>query len=45
MLAIGGVDAANQLVKSIYVYEQAINSWKAIGEMLSDRRSLYGRPS
>ena len=41
MLAIGGVDAANQSMKSIYVYEQATNSWKAIGEMLSERHSCF----
>ena len=42
VLAIGGVDAANQSAKSIYVYEQATNSWKAIaGEMLSERHSCF----
>ena len=35
VLAIGGVNAANQSAKSVYTYEQATNSWKAVaGEML-----------
>ena len=35
VLAIGGVNAANQSAKSVYMYEQATNSWKAVaGEML-----------
>ena len=41
MLAIGGVNAANQSAKTIYVYEQATNSWKVIGEMLSERHSCF----
>jgi hypothetical protein len=42
VLAIGGVDAANQSAKSVYVYEQATNSWKAIaGDMLSERHSCF----
>ena len=42
VLAIGGVDAANQSAKSVYMYEQATNSWKAVaGEMLSERHSCF----
>ena len=41
VLAIGGVDAANQSAKSIYVYEEAVDSWKTVGEMLSKRHSCF----
>ena len=42
VLAIGGVDATNQSGKSIYMYEQATNSWKAVtGEILSERHSCF----
>ena len=42
VLAIGGIDATNQSGKSVYMHEQATNSWKAIaGEMLSERHSCF----
>ena len=41
VLAIGGMDTTNRSMKSIYMYEQAASSWKAIGEMLSNRHSCF----
>ena len=41
VLAIGGMDAANRSMKNIYMYEHASKSWKAVGEMLSDRHSCF----
>ena len=41
VLAFGGMDVANRSTKDIYMYNPATNSWKAVGEMLSDRHLCF----